>query len=114
MFLSSGELVVGLMEGAFAEHGVEDVAAPAGERDEGSVVATVEAAGMQLRAGLGSDVIITMPGGVTAKQAAAVTSTPGIDAVVAGSTVPAEVTSTPRVPLPRGSRPACAPCSAPS
>ena len=52
---------------------------------------TVEAAGMQLRAGLGSDVIITSPDGVTAEQAAAVASTPGISAVVASSTVPAEV-----------------------
>ncbi|GAA4702422.1 putative ABC transport system permease protein [Promicromonospora umidemergens] len=51
----------------------------------------VDAAGMQLRAGLGSDVIITSPDGVTAEQAAAVGSTPGIDAVVASSTVPAEV-----------------------
>lgn len=52
---------------------------------------TVEAAGMQLRAGLGSAVIITSPGGVTAEQAAAVASTPGIDAVVTSSTIPAEV-----------------------
>jgi putative ABC transport system permease protein len=52
---------------------------------------TVAAAGMQLRAGLGSDVIITSPDGVTAEQAAAVASTPGISAVVASSTVPAEV-----------------------
>ncbi|WP_165968750.1 FtsX-like permease family protein [Arthrobacter crusticola] len=52
---------------------------------------TVEATGLQLRAGLESDVIITSPGGVTAEQAAAVASTPGIDAVVASSMVPAEV-----------------------
>ena len=52
----------------------------------------VDAAGMQLRAGLGSDVvIITSPGGVTAEQAEAVASTPGIDAVVASSTVLAEM-----------------------
>lgn len=37
--LSRGELVVGLVEGAVAEHGVEDVAASAGEGDEGLVVA---------------------------------------------------------------------------
>ncbi|MBJ2122537.1 ABC transporter permease [Arthrobacter sp. MSA 4-2] len=52
---------------------------------------TVEATGVQLRAGLGSDLIITSPDGVTAEQAAAVASTPGIDAVVASSMVPAEV-----------------------
>jgi putative ABC transport system permease protein len=51
----------------------------------------VDAAGMQLRAGLGSDVVVTSPDGVTAEQAAAVASTPGVDAVVASSTVPAEV-----------------------
>lgn len=51
----------------------------------------VDAAGMQLRAGLGSDVIITSPDGVTAEQAAAVAATPGIDAVVGSSTVLAEV-----------------------
>ena len=38
MFLSSGELVVGLVEGAVAEHGVEDVAASSIEGDEGLVV----------------------------------------------------------------------------
>jgi hypothetical protein len=37
--LLSGELMVGLVEGAVAEHGVEDVAAPSGEGDEGLVVA---------------------------------------------------------------------------
>lgn len=52
----------------------------------------VDASGMQLRAGLGSDVtIITSPNGVTDEQAEAVASTPGIDAVVASSTVLAEV-----------------------
>ena len=51
----------------------------------------VDAAGLQLRAGLGSDVVVTSPDGVTADQVAAVASTPGIDAVVASSTVPAEV-----------------------
>ncbi|UOE43602.1 FtsX-like permease family protein [Agromyces larvae] len=51
----------------------------------------VEAAGVQLRAGLGSDVIITSPDGVTAEQTAAVASTPGIAAVVRSSTVAAEV-----------------------
>lgn len=39
MCLSSGEGVVGLIEGAVAEHGVEDVTATAGEGDEGLVVA---------------------------------------------------------------------------
>ncbi len=57
----------------------------------GSNQTTVEAAGLQLRAGLESDLIITSPVGVTAEQAAAVASSPGIDAVVASSTVPAEV-----------------------
>lgn len=50
-----------------------------------------EAAGAQLRAGLGSDVmVITSPDGVTAEQADAVASTPGIESVLASSTVPAE------------------------
>jgi hypothetical protein len=39
MFLSSSQSMVGLVEGAVAEHGVEDVAAPASEGDEGLVVA---------------------------------------------------------------------------
>ena len=39
MFLSSGELMVGLVEGAVAEHGEEDVAPAPGEGDEGLVVA---------------------------------------------------------------------------
>lgn len=51
----------------------------------------VEASGMQLRAGLGSDVVVTSPEGVTASQLAAVESTPGITAVVGSSTVAAEV-----------------------
>ena len=38
MCLSSGEGVVGLIEGAVAEQGEEDVAAAAGEGDEGLVV----------------------------------------------------------------------------
>ncbi|MEU4361103.1 ABC transporter permease [Promicromonospora sp. NPDC023987] len=51
----------------------------------------VDAAGMQLRAGLGADVVITSPDGVTTEQADAVASTPGVRAVVTSSTVPAEV-----------------------
>ena len=39
MFLSSRELMVGLIEGAVAQHGIEDVAASSGEGDEGLVVA---------------------------------------------------------------------------
>jgi putative ABC transport system permease protein len=51
----------------------------------------VDAAGMQLRDGLGADVIITSPGGVTPQQAADVASAPGIEAVVASSVVAGEV-----------------------
>lgn len=51
----------------------------------------VDAAGTQLRAGLESSVIITAPDGVTPEQSAAVASTPGINAVMASSTVLAEV-----------------------
>jgi putative ABC transport system permease protein len=51
----------------------------------------VEAAGMQLRDGLGSDVVITAADGVTPEQAAAVASLPGVDAVMASSTVAAEI-----------------------
>lgn len=53
--------------------------------------AMVDAAGLQLRAGLGADVVVTSPDAVTAEQADAVASTPGVRAVVASSTVPAEV-----------------------
>ena len=51
----------------------------------------VDAAGMQLRDGLGSDVIVTAPDGVTPEQAAAVASTPGVESVVGSSMVAAEV-----------------------
>ena len=53
----------------------------------GSLVA---AAGLQLRDGLGSDVIVTSPDGVTAAQAEAVSSIPGVEAV-ASSVVAGEV-----------------------
>ena len=53
----------------------------------GSLVA---AAGLQLRDGLGSDVIVTSPDGVTAAQAEAVSSAPGVEAV-ASSVVAGEV-----------------------
>jgi putative ABC transport system permease protein len=53
--------------------------------------AAADAAGAQLRAGLGSDLIVTAHDGVTSEQAAAVASTPGIDAVVPSSIVAAEV-----------------------
>ena len=39
MCLSSGELMVGVVEGAVAEHGEEDVAPSPGEGDEGLVMA---------------------------------------------------------------------------
>lgn len=39
MWLSSGELVVALIEGVIAEHGVADVAASAGEGHDGLTVA---------------------------------------------------------------------------
>ena len=51
----------------------------------------VEAAGMQLREGLGSDVIVTSPDGVTPEQATAVASARGVEAVVGSATVTAEV-----------------------
>jgi len=51
----------------------------------------VEASGMQLRDGLGSDVVITSDDGVTPEQVAAIASTAGVDAVVTSSTVPVEV-----------------------
>ena len=53
----------------------------------GSLVA---AAGLQLRDGLGSDVIVTSPDGVTAAQAEAVSSATGVEAV-ASSVVAGEV-----------------------
>ena len=37
--MPSGEWVVGLIEGAVSEHGIEDVAAASGEGNEGLVVA---------------------------------------------------------------------------
>ena len=51
----------------------------------------VDAAGMQLRDGLGSDMVLTSPDGVTPRQAADVAATPGIEAVVASSVVAGEV-----------------------
>ena len=51
----------------------------------------VDAAGMQLRDGLGSDIVVTSPDGVTLRQAADVASLPGIDAVVASSVLAVEV-----------------------
>jgi putative ABC transport system permease protein len=51
----------------------------------------VEAAGMQLRDGIDSDVVVSSADGVTSEQATAVAALPGIDAVVASSTVAAEV-----------------------
>jgi len=53
----------------------------------GSLVA---AAGLQLRDGLGSDVIVTSPDGVTAAQEEAVSSAPGVEAVTS-SVVAGEV-----------------------
>lgn len=47
MFLSSGELMLCLVEGAFAEHAVDDIAASSGEGDEGVVVAFALGAGLQ-------------------------------------------------------------------
>lgn len=38
MFLSSSELMVGLINVAAAEHGAEDVVASSSERDEGSIM----------------------------------------------------------------------------
>jgi len=56
------------------------------------VNATVaQASGMQLRDGLGSDVVITSSQGVTAAQLADVASSPGVDAVVGSSMLAAEV-----------------------
>jgi putative ABC transport system permease protein len=50
-----------------------------------------DAAGAQLREGLGSDLIVTASGGITPEQTDAVASASGIDAVVSSSVVPAEV-----------------------
>jgi len=55
----------------------------------------VDAAAVQLRAGLGADAVVTSPDGVTAEQASDVASTAGVDAVVSSSTVPAEVRADP-------------------
>lgn len=51
----------------------------------------VDAAGMQLRDGLETSVIITSPAGVTPEQAAQVASSPGVEAVVTSSVVAGEV-----------------------
>ena len=51
----------------------------------------VQASGMQLRDGLGSDVVVTSSEGVTAEQLAAVASRPGVDAAVGSSMLVAEV-----------------------
>jgi putative ABC transport system permease protein len=46
---------------------------------------------MQLRDGLGSDLVITSADGVTADQLAEIASAPGVDSLVASSAVPADV-----------------------
>jgi putative ABC transport system permease protein len=51
----------------------------------------VQGAAMHLRDGLGSDLVITSPDGVTATQLAEITSAPGVDSLVASSAVPAEI-----------------------
>ena len=51
----------------------------------------VQGAATQLSDGLGSDLVITSPDGVTAAQLADIASTPGVDAFVASSAVPAEI-----------------------
>ena len=51
----------------------------------------VQASGMQLRDGLGSDLVVTSPSGVTPDQLATVASAPGIDAAVGSSVQAAEV-----------------------
>jgi putative ABC transport system permease protein len=57
----------------------------------GTNASMVDAAGMQLRAGLHSDAIVTSADGVTPDQAVAVASTAGVSAVLASTTVMAEV-----------------------
>ena len=51
----------------------------------------VQASGMQLRDGLGSDVVVTSSEGVTAEQLATVASSPEVDEVVGSSMLAAEV-----------------------
>lgn len=51
----------------------------------------VDAAGLQLREGLRSDLIITSPDGITPAQAAQVASTEGVESVVTSSVVAGEV-----------------------
>lgn len=51
----------------------------------------VDAAGLQLREGLRSDLIITSPDGITPEQAAQVASTEGVESVVTSSVVAGEV-----------------------
>ena len=51
----------------------------------------VQGAAMHLREGLGSDLVITSPDGVTADQLADIASAPGVDSLVASSAVPADV-----------------------
>jgi putative ABC transport system permease protein len=57
----------------------------------GTNASMVDAAGIQLRAGLHSDAIVTSADGVTPDQAVAVASTAGVSAVLASTTVMAEV-----------------------
>ncbi|ACZ31734.1 protein of unknown function DUF214 [Xylanimonas cellulosilytica DSM 15894] len=58
----------------------------------------VEAAGVQLRAGLGADAVITSPTGVTAEHLAAIDSSPRVDTVVSSTMVAAEAAVDPDLP----------------
>lgn len=49
---------------------------------------TVDAAGMQLRAGISADLVVSSPGGVSAAQSASVAQAPGVEEVMASSLVP--------------------------
>jgi putative ABC transport system permease protein len=53
----------------------------------------MQGAAAQLREGLGADLVITSPDGVTADQLAEIAAAPGVDSFIASSVVPAEILS---------------------
>jgi len=55
----------------------------------------VDAAAAQLRTGVSADAVVTAPGSLTPEQVDAVTTTPGVEAVLATASVPAEVRTDP-------------------
>lgn len=59
-----------------------------GSVQTGITQGTVDAAGLQLRAGLGADLVVSSPDGITPSQARSVADAPGVAATMASSLLP--------------------------